>query len=101
MNIFTQICIMWSIILNNSAGGFIKVICIATTSLLRPNVSGPRVTRIDRFDCITKFNHKNLSIQQYRLRNQNKCTKPVSYFEPISKHLKALQKPVATCSAAR
>ena len=52
-----ETCIMWSIILNNLAGQFIKVTCIATTSTLRPNVSGPRVTRIGRFDCML-FQHE-------------------------------------------
>ena len=51
---------MWSIILNNSAGRFIKVICIATTSLLRSNVSGPRVTGIGRFDCNPNNNSGHL-----------------------------------------
>ena len=50
--ICTETSIMWSIILNTSVGRFTKVICIATTSILRPKVSDPWMTGIGRFHCI-------------------------------------------------
>ena len=78
--------ILWSIRLNNSLGQFIKVTCIATTSLLGPNVSGPRVTTIGRFHCIQDLLHEGWAKNQMQ---HEEYTRAAVTFEPRPKYNKS------------